>query len=75
MNLGELDNAIKQIRSQIKDRNPDNVEVVLINPSAKRASDICEYDLSIKVVAFEIYRPPRFNREWHKQVRILIPRY
>ena len=63
---------LQSLRSEIKDRDPDAVEVIVINPSARAARDIWESQFTIYVKAFECFpEPPDPNKpEWRKQVRI-----
>ena len=70
--LGELIAKLQSLRSEIKDRDPDAVEVIVINPSARAACDIWESQFTIYVKAFECFpEPPDPNKpEWRKQVRI-----
>ena len=78
MTLGELISELNKLRSKIKDRDPDSVEVVVMNPSARSAHNICQHSFLLKIEAFERYPDPLFDKnnprsEWHKQIRIVLP--
>ena len=76
MNLKSYLEQIQAIAESIKDRPLENVEVVVINPHAPRACDICCKKFAVDLYAHERFPEPvdPDKPEWHKQLRITIPR-
>lgn len=72
MKLCELISQLEAIRDSIKDRDPADVEVVFMDPSAIRLGKIVRRDMRVWLEKWNTYpEPPSDDSKiWNKQVRV-----
>lgn len=74
MKLGLLKSLLASLGDQIKDRDPDSVEVLIMNPVAPSMSGVAVTDFSLSLEVFQRFPDPvnPDKPEWCKQIRIEI---